>query len=268
MTYKIHFCRDPQNETIKTFLKPFIAVLGDVPLEKADIIVPVGGDGTMLHAFHHAASNQKIFGIVPPQSRSAAYWLHRGVETPDQLLSELVAAQEYKICALRGDILFQDGKNITITAYNEIAPGQSQGEHSDQTMRARLDVQENGLTIASGEVEGGGLILAMPYGSSAMNMLYGGAITDIRNSSIVVSGKGLRGPKGIFSSAVLSDDTEIDLTFLETKKRPVRVQYDGMKVSADLSNPMEKIHIYRDESLSIRLLLSEPPATRALAHLL
>ncbi len=268
MSDKFHFTFDPKNDSIGNFVKPFIESLGNVPLQEADIIIPVGGDGSMLHAFHRAASSQRIFGIVPPISASLGYWLHRGINTSGRLLSALVTAQEYCLSPLRGNVFFDNGAVTTIRGFNEIVPGQSQGEHSDQTMKARLAVTEGGVTIASGTIEGGGLIVSTPYGSSAMNILYGGAIADLRSASIVMTGKGLRGPKGLFSSAVLNDDISVELTFLETEKRPVRMQYDGMKISADLANPINHIHIEKDSGPPLRLLLSRPPSVQVLAHIL
>lgn len=262
MNEKFHFFIG--KPTLAAFVAPFIEKLGNVPLNEADTLVAIGGDGSLIDAFHAARDGQRVFGIVPPGTRSIGFWSNRGIETPQRLLSALGAAEEFAIHPLKAEITLQDGSKQTIRGYNEIAPG----EYGSEAMEAELTLHDANLSIGPAWVKGGGLIVASPYGSTAMNVLYGGGIVDLRVPSLIVTGKGLRGPKGPFGSAVLPDDVCVELKFNELEKRPVRIQHDNRKTVSDLKNPFDTVKIEKDADRTLRLLVMQQPISRALEHLM
>lgn len=264
MPLKLHFSYEPGRAHLEEFVAPFIETFGNVPADKADVIVAAGGDGALIYAFHHAVQGQRIFGIVPPNTASLGFWSDHTVDTPNKLLDALGAAEEFEIHPLRADITMRDGTQKSIYAYNDMVPG----EFGSQAMEGHLTVSDGHVTVGPSYVKGGGLIVATPYGSSAMNMLYGGDVTDLRVPAVIMTGKGLRGPKGAFTSAVLPDTMSIEVQFNDLRKRPARIQYDGFKEVSNPENPFDRVVIQRDPDKFIRLLTSQNPSFRALDHLM
>lgn len=264
MPLKLHFSYEPGRPHLENFIAPFAEAFGNVPADEADVIVAAGGDGALIYAFHHAHDGQKIFGIVPPNTASLGFWSDHKITTPQSLLDALGAADSFEIHPLCGDITMRDGTTKTIHAYNDMVPG----EFGSQAMEGHLTIRDGNVTVGPSYVKGGGLIVATPYGSSAMNMLYGGDVADIRVPAIILTGKGLRGAKGAFTSAVLGEGVNIEVRFNDLDKRPARIQYDGFKEVSDPDNPFDKVVITRDAAKNIQLLTSHSPMRRALDHLM
>jgi NAD+ kinase len=70
---------------------------GNTPLEKADLVVALGGDGLMLRALHDSLSHkQPVFGM---NRGSVGFLLNEYSE--DGLMERLAKAQTFKINPLR-----------------------------------------------------------------------------------------------------------------------------------------------------------------------
>lgn len=263
MSLKFHFCRPPGKPDLEEFIAPFAAKLGDVPLRKADIIVAVPGDGSLLYAFHHASKKQKVIGIVPTESNSVGFWANHGIADPDRLLESLAAAQEFEIHPLRADITMKNGKTKSIWGYNEIVPNENGG----QSLLTNLTIHAPDATIGPVRIMGGGVIVATAYGSSAMNIKYGsGAINDIRNEGIAITGKGISTPHKGFRSMIAPEGTRFEFDLISQTKRPARVIYDGMEATPKKNNPFEHISVYKDPEKSARILLTKPVSAYTFAE--
>jgi NAD+ kinase len=264
MALNLHFSYEPGRLHLKSFVTPFVEALGSVSPDEADIVVAVGGDGALIHAFHHAQNGQKVFGMVPPNTASLGFWSTHEVKTSDELIEAIGAAEDFELHPLRADITLRDGAQKTIHAYNDMVPG----EFGSQAMEGLLTIHDGDIKVGPAYVKGGGLIVSTPYGSSAMNMLYGGDVVDIRVPAIILTGKGLRGPKGAFTSAVLGEKVSVEVNFHDASKRPARIQYDGFKEVSSPDNPFDKVVISLDEGKQIQLLTNHKPILRALDHVM
>ncbi len=259
----IHFSYEPGKPEVETFASILIQTLGQKKFEEADTIVTVGGDGSLLHAFKRAQNGQRIFGLAPPSSNSRGFWTNHDIDNADMLLDALSAAQGFKVSPLKADITFADDSSQTVRAFNEVIPS----ENSGQAMLVNLSVQHAGNTIGPIRVMGDGLIIATAFGSTAINRTYGGPAIDIRNSGIVLSGKGIYEPDGGFSPVVAADSTSFEIEFKSPHKRPVRLLYDGQSINSDPQNPLQKLYVRKDKAFEIELLLTTDPSTRAFSAL-
>lgn len=260
---KVHFSYEPDKPEIEAFAKPFIDHFGQESFDHADTIVTIGGDGSLLHAFARASKGHKFFGLVPPTSNSRGFWTNHGIGTPEELEQAFATSSTHCIHPLKAEITFADRGTRTIRAFNEVVPS----ENSGQAMLAHLTLHFPQVTKGPIRVMGDGIIIATPFGSTAMNRTYGGASIDIRNTGIAVTGKGIYDPMG-FPATVAEDNTKFEIEFLSPHKRPARLQYDGKKITSEMTNPFQRLMIEKDHDYCVELMLMEDPATRAFAAIL
>ncbi|MCB9991995.1 MAG: NAD(+)/NADH kinase [Rhodospirillales bacterium] len=261
---KIHFSYEPGKENIETFASSLISELGQESYADADVVVTVGGDGSLLHAFRASSDGQKVFGLMPPGSNSTGFWTNRGPENAQQLLQSLKAAKSYIVNPICAEITFADGQTKLVKAFNDAVAG----EDSGQAMLAELQIEGPGGTIGPIRIMGDGLIFATAFGSTAVSRTYGGPAIDIRNSGIILTGKGVYEPKEGFRPIVATDDTMFEINFLSPSKRPVRLQYDGLFIRSEMNNPFQKIRIAKDHNHGVELLLLDDPSTRAFSAMM
>ncbi len=256
---KVHFSYEPHKDALKRFAQYLIQDIGQTTLENAEIIVSIGGDGSLLHTFRKAHDGQKIFGLVPPESNSQGFWTNRDITSSQILLDSLEAAQEFQVNPLQAQIKFKDGSSQTLHAFNEIMPS----ENSGQAMLVELKVKGSGETIGPIRIMGDGLIIATAFGSTAINRTYGGPSIDIRNAGISLTGKGIYEPQGGFYPIIAADNSCFEIKFLSPNKRLVRLQYDGLSLNSEIENPFNQISIKKNKDHAVKLLLMNDPSTRA-----
>lgn len=263
MSNKYHFSFEPGKPDIQAFADTLIQDFGQVDFDDADTIVTIGGDGSLLHAFTNASKGQKFFGLVPPSSNSTGFWTNHGIKTSQDLSNAINNSATHTIHPLKAELTFADQSQRVFKAFNEVAPS----ENSGQAMLANLTLHFPNTVKGPIRIMGDGLIIATPFGSTAMNRTYGGASIDIRNTGIAVTGKGVYSPMG-FPSTVAEDNTRFEIEFLSPHKRPARIQYDGKKITSEMTNPFSKLIVSKDQEDSVDLMLLEDPATRAFAAIL
>ncbi|MDB5490546.1 MAG: kinase [Micavibrio sp.] len=274
----VHFIYDPCKQPDADFAADLIAVLGQAPAHSAQNIVTIGGDGTLLHALHHA-QGKRVLGLVPPGSNSRGFWTNRNIDNPAALCTVLTAARSYPIKPLQVDITFADGTTTMRQAYNDVsirpvAQAASAGlkasynlpaeDISIQSALLNLRVEFAKAVLGPHRIMGGGLVFATPLGSTAMNKSYGGPSADIRNEVIVMTGIGISEPPGGFNSVVNRDDTRFTIEVLSREKRPVIISFDSFGLIANAAgSPVSSIKIHAAQSGAVNLVLTDDPGTRA-----
>jgi len=265
---RIHFSYDPKRAETASFAEHLIDTSAQNDLNESDTIVSLGGDGALLHAFHLAVNNNRlripIIGITPPGSNSAGFWTHKEIGNADDLVKLLDRAEAYTIAPLKADVKFRNGRTETVRVFNDVAAS----EHSGQAALAYLTAKSHKGAISPIRIMGDGIIIATAYGSTALNRSYGGPAIDIRNTGIILNGKGVYEPRGGFNPIVCAEDTVFEMTFKTPERRPVRIQHDGSVLRGTLDNPIVGMTVQRDADHSIKLLLAEDPATRAFSAMI
>lgn len=274
----VHFIYDECNKPVAAFADELIAAFKQVELVAAKMIVTIGGDGTLLHALHHAAG-KKIIGLVPPGSNSRGFWTNHKVKDAADFAEALKNAKAYPIKPLRADIEFADGSTETRLAYNDVSIRPVHQESTDW-LKEHYKLAENEVSIQSAllnlrvafadavlgphRIMGGGLVFATPLGSTAMNRTYGGPSIDIRNNVIVLTGIGISEPSKGFNSVVNSGDTVFDVEVASLNKRPVIVSYDSFgQTHGKSGSVISKVKISMSSTGMTRLVLTDDPGTRA-----
>ncbi|MFD9700264.1 NAD(+)/NADH kinase [Lentzea sp. NPDC059081] len=180
---------------------------------RADLVVSLGGDGTMLRAMRLAdGAHAPVLGVNLGKLGFLAE-----VDVPD-LPAALSAIDAHDFSVeprLAVDAIFGDQK---VTAFNDIAVVRTPGEGS-----ARVAVQVAGQPFVSYAADA--VIVATPTGSTAYSFSAGGPITSPSVEALLVTPAA---PHSAYSrGVVLSVNDEVDLDLLPSSGR-LAVEVDGM----------------------------------------
>ncbi|MFY3790359.1 NAD kinase [Ureibacillus sp. MALMAid1270] len=170
MKFAIQSRRDSQSNELKSlamrYLQDFGLVLDE---EEPDIVISIGGDGTLLHAFHrhtHRLDKVAFVGIHTGHLGFYADW--KPSELEKLVLS--IAKKEFNVVEyplLEVKVHHNNSDTNTYLALNE-----STVKSPDITLV--MDIELNGNHFE--RFRGDGLCLSTPSGSTAYNKALGGAI--------------------------------------------------------------------------------------------
>ncbi|MDN4492303.1 NAD kinase [Ureibacillus aquaedulcis] len=170
MRFSIQSRRDPQSnelmELAKTYLTDFGLILDE---EEPEIVISIGGDGTLLHAFHrhaHRLDQVAFVGIHTGHLGFYADW--KPSELEKLVLS--IAKNEFNVVEyplLEVQVHCLNSETVRYLALNEATI-----KSPDVTLV--MDVELNGNQFE--RFRGDGLCVSTPSGSTAYNKALGGAI--------------------------------------------------------------------------------------------
>ena len=149
-------------------------------LSACDLLIVLGGDGTILRALHH------FRGVVPPvlgiNVGSLGFLTGvSGEEWPQAV--ESIAAGNFKLSTrtlLRVELLRADGPMETFTGLNDAVV--SRGHHS-QLIKVEVRIDGEELSVYHAD----GLIVATPTGSTAYSMSAGGPLLLPDSACLVIT---------------------------------------------------------------------------------
>jgi nicotinate (nicotinamide) nucleotide adenylyltransferase len=182
--------------------------------EPADLILVIGGDGTMLHAIRrHWRLRAPFLGLNAG---------HLGFLMNERLPAELDGLDlvSYTLPMLRVDAESPDGRTTRGLAYSDAWLERDGG----QAAWLRLDV--DGQTRVA-RVVGDGMLVATASGSSAYARAMGSVPVPLNSPVLTLAGSNVFRPR-FWKPMALSDDVLVTLTNLDRSgKRPVRGFIDG-----------------------------------------
>lgn len=189
-----------------------------VPVEEANCIVVVGGDGTMLRAVReHWRRRLPFFGINTG---------HKGCMLNDVAESIDPASFMADVTLERLPFLNVDVKPAdsdywrSLLAFNDAWLERASG----QTARIAVSVNK---TVRLPALFADGVLVATPSGSTAYAKAMGATPLPVRTPGLVLVGSNVSYPEDWRSSNLLIDD-EVEFQVLEREKRPVRAYVDGV----------------------------------------
>ena len=195
-----------------------------VPAGSADVIVALGGDGSLIDTLH------AVLDLPPDQPPPAVYGMNRGTTgflmndfSPDGLAERLAAAVRTVLHPLRMDALDLQGQPLPpLLACNEVALRRV-GEQS-----ARLLVRVNG-EVRLQELRGDGAMVATPAGSTAYNLSARGPILPLGAGLLALTPICPMTPRR-WGGALLKHDAVVRFEVLEPDKRPVVASSDQRRL--------------------------------------
>jgi len=189
-----------------------------VPPERAEIIIPLGGDGFMLETLHRFRSTGvPIFGM----HRGSVGFLMNPYR-PDGLMERLSAAQPVVLHPLEMTAVDEHGTRHGALAFNEVSLLR------ESRQAAKLRVSVDGV-VRIDELMADGILVATPVGSTAYNLSAHGPIIPLGAGVLAMTPISAFRPRR-WRGALLPHHAKVRIEALEPDKRPVSAVADFTEV--------------------------------------
>ena len=204
--------------TARDALTDLTARYPSAPPERADVIVALGGDGFMLETLHRYLDLRiPIFGM----HRGTVGFLMNGYN-PDRLPERLAAAQPVRLYPLEMAARDHAGTLHRALAFNEV----SLLRQSRQAAKIRISVDG---VVRIEELNGDGVLIATPVGSTAYNLSAHGPIIPLGVQILALTPITPFRPRR-WRGALLPCSAHVVFEILESEKRSVSATADFTEV--------------------------------------
>jgi NAD+ kinase len=236
MTAKLAFIASDRSEA-----QDAMARLGDrygqTPVEQADVIVALGGDGFMLEVLHgNLAARRPIYGM----NRGSVGFLMNDYRE-DELLARIEAAEEAVIHPLDMTAVDTLGRAHKALAINDV----SLLRETRQTAKLRILIDGKPRLE---ELICDGVLVSTPAGSTAYNLSAHGPIIPIDAQVLAVTPISAFRPRR-WRGALISHRAQVTFEILEGDKRPVSAVADNVEV-----RNVARVDITENRSISLSVL--------------
>ena len=222
----------------KKSLKKMKEKYNHVAPKNADIIVALGGDGTMLQSLHNFLHLKKpIYGM---NKGHIGFLMNQFSEK--NLVKRLTEAIPYKLSPLK--IKCYDDKQNTVKeslAFNDVSLIRNSSKI------AKIKIKINNKTRIE-EFLGDGCLISTPAGSSAYNLSLRGPVIPVGAKVLALTPISPYRPRR-WRGALLNNDAKITLFAKDSDIRPVRAEADFMQFQN-----INKLEIQLEKKLFVNLL--------------
>jgi NAD+ kinase len=210
-----------------------------VPLDQAEMVVALGGDGFMLQTLHHMLEGRRILPVFGMNLGTVGFlmneWRAKGLD------QRIETAKLFNVSPLRMEAETIEGETITLPAINEV----SLLRETRQT--AKLEVIVNGRVVIP-ELVCDGVLVATPAGSTAYNLSAHGPILPLGSALLALTPISPFRPRR-WRGAILPETAKIQFRVLDAIKRPVSAVADQREV-----RDVATISVSIDRSAPLKLL--------------
>lgn len=222
---------------VQEVLKKLIELYGQKDVTEADVIVVLGGDGTMLRALHRFMNtDKKIYGM---NYGSIGFLMNHC--TVEQLPDRLAKSQEETIRPLHMYATTTTGEKVDYLAINEV----SLLRQSFQAAKIQVSIDHK---VRIPELVCDGILVATPLGSTAYNLSAQGPIIPMIAPLIALTPVSPYRPRR-WHGALLPHNAEIEFKLLETHKRSVNAAADNYGVCN-----VDTILVHQSQKHKVQLL--------------
>jgi len=208
-----------------------------VPPERAEIIIPLGGDGFMLESLHRFLSKGvRIFGM----HRGSVGFLMNPYRA-DGLFERLAAAQPVVLHPLEMNAVCEQGTKCRALAFNEVSLLR------ESRQAAKFQVSVDGV-VRIDELMADGILVATPVGSTAYNLSAHGPIIPLGAGVLALTPISAFRPRR-WRGALLPHQAKVTIDALETDKRPVSAVADFTE-----ARDVVTVDIHENRHIAITLL--------------
>ncbi len=218
-------------------------------VEKAEVIIVVGGDGELLHAIHrYMHLNVPFYGI---NSGNIGFLMNSIII--EKLIDNLQESIVSHLYPLETQVETVDSKTYTALAINEV----SIFRKTNQAAKFKIEIDQ---VERMSELVADGAMVATPAGSSAYNLSAGGPILPLESNVLCLTPICPFRPRR-WHGALLPFSTTIKFEILESNKRPVNAaadfqEFDDIKsvLIKSAKNKMIKLLFDKRNSLENRII--------------
>jgi NAD+ kinase len=213
---------------------------GETPVDEAEVIVALGGDGFMLECFHdHMALGVPIYGM----NRGSVGFLMNDYSEVG-LLERIAAAEKAVIHPLRMTATDAEGQIHVALAINEV----SLLRQTRQAAKLRISIDGK---LRLSELSCDGALVSTPAGSTAYNLSAHGPIIPLDARVLALTPISAFRPRR-WRGALLAHTAKVTFEILEASKRPVSAVADNIEVRDVLD-----VHIAEDREVALHMLFDE-----------
>lgn len=191
-----------------------------VPIERAQMVVALGGDGFLLQTLHAMLDRHRPLPIFGMNLGTVGFLMNEW--GADGLENRLARAKTFSVSPLRMEAVTVDGESFASPAINEV----SLLRETRQT--ARIEVTVNGRVVLP-ELVCDGVLAATPAGSTAYNLSAQGPILPLGSKLLALTPISAFRPRR-WRGAILPDSTRLGFRVLDPSKRPVSAVADQREV--------------------------------------
>ena len=233
---KLHFVFDKTNKANQQKKKLLRKFKSYAPRE-ADTIVVLGGDGFMLETLKKLGKfNKPFYGM-----NMGTYGFLMNKFKTGKFMENLSKSKPVTISALQ---MIVKTKNNTIKkgiAINEV----SMFRQSKQAATIQI---KKGKKIIMKKLSSDGVLVATPAGSTAYNLSVHGPILSLNSKKLAITPISPFRPRR-WKGTIVSDKSVINISNLNTKKRPVSVVADNIEF-----RNIKNVKIYINRKIKFNLL--------------
>ncbi|PIT70459.1 NAD kinase [Bartonella tribocorum] len=216
---RFHFISAETEEAIEAAHK-LISVYGHSSLEETDIVVAIGGDGTMLQTVRDIMNTGKpIYGM---NQGSVGFLMNEFHE--EKLPNRIAVAHKKEIHPLRMIAKAECQESIEALAINEV----SLFRQSYQAAKIRITIDHN---VRMEQLICDGVLVATPAGSTAYNLSAQGPILPLMAPLMALTPVSPFRPRR-WHGALLPNTVTVRFDMLEPNKRPVNAAADNVEVKS------------------------------------
>ena len=191
-----------------------------VPVQEADVLVTVGGDGTLLHALHQLVAVDRSMPVLGLHRGTTGFLTNAWHGPDDDLAQRAATSLAQRIVPLRLTGAGPEGGPLApVLAYNEVALRRT----SSQSARLRLLV--DGVERLP-QLVGDGVVIATPAGSTAYNRSAGGPVVPLASGVLPVTPICALRPQR-WPGALVARASVVQVEVLDGEHRPVAASADS-----------------------------------------
>ncbi len=191
-----------------------------VPMEQAEQIVALGGDGFLLHTLHQMLHRGRLCPVFGMNRGTVGFLMNEW--RLDGLRERVNNARAFSVAPLRMDARTVAGEEISNPAINEI----SLLRETRQTAWIEVSVNKR---VVMPELICDGVLVATPAGSTAYNLSAQGPILPLGSKLMALTPISPFRPRR-WRGALIPDDLSISFRVLDPVKRPVSAVADQLEV--------------------------------------
>jgi NAD+ kinase len=214
---RIHFVASPV-AIAEEARDRLVAQHGQHPVEAAEVIVALGGDGLMLSTLH--ANRGRGLPVYGMNRGTVGFLMNAYAE--DRLTERLRAAEQAVINPLRMRATRADGGTVEALAINEVSMLRAGPQAAK--LRILVDGRER-----MAELVADGALLATPAGSTAYNYSAHGPILPIGSGVLALTPMAAFRPRR-WRGALIPKSARVSFEVLDADKRPVSAVADSTEV--------------------------------------
>ena len=191
-----------------------------VPIDEAEMIVALGGDGFLLHTLRERLNLGRVCPVFGMNRGTVGFLMNEW--RIDGLIERIHRAKSFSVSPLEMRAVRVDGEVVIHHAINEVSLLRETRE------TAWIEISVNGRVVMP-ELICDGVLVATPAGSTAYNLSANGPILPLGSKLVALTPISPFRPRR-WRGALIPDDLKISFRALDPVKRPVSAVADQIEV--------------------------------------